>query len=110
VKLRHVYLIACAVGLVLPLYELYPFLQEHGLDVGRFVSQSFSNPSSASLAADVMCSGVVLILFMLFEGQRLGMKRRWWPLLGLAIGVSLAFPWFLYLRQAHLDGTTGSRQ
>lgn len=106
-KLRHVYLIACIVGLVLPLYEFYPFLAAHGLDVGLFISQSFSNPSSASLAADVVCSAIVLILFMLFEGRRLGMKRRWWPLLGLAIGVSLAFPWFLYLRQHHLDARAG---
>jgi len=52
----------------------------------------------------VIVSGVALWLFVAIEGRRIGMRRRWAPLLGLlTVGVSLGLPLFLYMRERHLD-------
>jgi hypothetical protein len=38
------------------------------------------------------------------EGRRLGLGHRWVPLVAnLAVGVSLALPLFLYMREARRD-------
>jgi hypothetical protein len=102
-KLRHLYILACILGTILPLRHLYRFLSEQGLDVHAFFAQLYSTPISALFASDVTVSAIVLILFMSVEGRRLGIRRYRLALLGLAVGVSLALPWFLYLRQCHLD-------
>jgi hypothetical protein len=107
-KLRHFYLLACVLGTVLPLHRLYPFLTQHGLDLREFFAQVYGTSVGAFFASDVTCSAVILIVFMVAEGRRLGIRRFWLPVLGLLVGVSLALPWFLYVRQWHLDSRARS--
>lgn len=105
-KLRHVYLILCVVGLVLPYSQLVPWLIEHGLDLSLFLRELFANRIGAFFGLDVLVSAVVLIVFARTEGRRLGLRGRWLPVLAvLTVGVSLGLPLFLFLRQAHLDRT-----
>jgi hypothetical protein len=55
---------------------------------------------------DVVLSALALIIFVLIEGARLGLARRWMPIVATClVGVSLGLPLFLYQRQAHLDST-----
>ena len=47
---------------------------------------------------------VALVVFMRIENARLGIGRRWLPVLAvLLVGVSLALPLFLYMREARLE-------
>jgi hypothetical protein len=102
-RLTAVYLVLAVIGTVLPYSAFVPFLQEHGLDVRLFLEQLFANRISAFFGWDVIVSSVVLWLFVLIEGRRLGMKRLWMPIAGsLAVGVSLGLPLFLYMREAGL--------
>ena len=94
------YLLLCIAGLVLPYFQLIPFLREHGPDLGLFFQQLFSTRSGAFFAWDVIVSSVVLWVFVLGEGRRAGVKHLWAPLVAnLAVGVSLGLPLFLYLRE-----------
>lgn len=102
-KLRHFYVLCCVIGILLPLRHFIPFLMEYGFDIFEFRRQIYATKIGAFFSADVAVSAVVLILFMTCEGKRLAMKYYLIPVIGLAVGVSLAFPWFLYLRQKHLD-------
>ena len=57
---------------------------------------------SASL--DVIVSAVVLWTFVFVEGSRRGVKRLWMPIAAsLIVGVSLALPLFLYLRETRAE-------
>jgi len=57
---------------------------------------------SASL--DVIVSAVVLWTFVFVEGPRRGVKRLWMPIAAsLIVGVSLALPLFLYLRETRAE-------
>jgi Terpene cyclase DEP1 len=108
-KLRHVYLIFCLLGLLLPYSQFVPWIMEHhALNMLLFVRDLFANRISAFFAFDVIVSAVVLISFIHTEGKRLGMRLLWLPTIGtLLIGVLLGFPLFLYQRQLKLDRVAG---
>jgi hypothetical protein len=104
VRPSHVYLSLCVIGLVLPYSQFLPFVQEHGLDLRLIGEQLFANRISSFFGLDVIVSSVVLWIFVRVEGRRLAMRRRWLPLVALlTVGVSLALPLFLYLREARQE-------
>jgi hypothetical protein len=104
-KLRHLYLAFCLIGLLLPYSQLVPWIIEHhALNMPLFIRDLFANRISAFFAFDVIVSAVVLISFIQTEGRRLGMRLLWLPIIGtLLVGASLGLPLFLYLRQLQLD-------
>jgi hypothetical protein len=97
---RSVYLLLCVVGLVLPYAELVPWLLAHGFDLPGFGSQLFANRISAFFGLDVIVSAVALLVFVLVEGKRQGLRHLAWPVAGtLLVGVSFGLPLFLYMRE-----------
>ena len=103
-KARHFYLVCCVLGLVLPYSQFVPWLSEHGLNVPVFCRELFVNRISVFFAMDVIVSAIVLIWFIRSEGKRLRVRFLWLPTVGtLIVGVSCAFPLFLFLRQVTLD-------
>jgi hypothetical protein len=109
-KPRHVYLILCVLGFVLPYSQFVPWLLDHGLDLGLFFRELFANRVSAFFTVDVILSAIVLIWFIQSEGKRLRMRLLWLPTIGtLIVGVSFGFPLFLFQRQLTLDRTTLQR-
>lgn len=103
-KAKHLYLLLCLAGTILPYWWFVPFLREHGLDLRLFVEQLFATQISGFFAMDVVVSSLVLLVFVLTEGRRLGIKRLWLPLAAnLAVGVSLGLPLFLYMREQRLE-------
>lgn len=106
---RRVYLALCVIGTLLPYFQFFPFLREHGLDLDLFFQQLFSTPVSGFFGMDVFVSSLVLWVFLYVEGRRAGLKNLWAPVVAnLAVGVSLALPLFLYQREKqHERGTEG---
>jgi hypothetical protein len=103
-KLKHVYLLLALVGTVLPYSALVPFLRRHGLDLRLLVEQLFANRISTFFALDVIVSSLVVILLVLVERRRLALRHWWAPLLAVfTVGVSLALPLFLWLRERALE-------
>lgn len=103
-KARHIYLALCVLGLLGPNALFLPWLRVNGLDLSLFVRDLFANGVSAFFGMDVVISFLVLCVFVLVEGARLGLSRRWVPIAAACtVGVSLGLPLFLYQRQMHLD-------
>ena len=101
---KKLYLVLCVIGTALPYLRFLPFLREHGLDPGAFMSQLFGTPVSGFFGMDVIVSSLVLWVFVAVEGRRLGMRALWAPVAAnLAVGVSLGLPLFLYLRESRLE-------
>lgn len=98
------YLGLCIVGTILPYSQFIPFLREHGLDLSLFFQQLFANKISAFFGLDVIVSSLVLWVFIYSEGARLRMRRLWvYVACNLLVGVSLALPLFLLMREFKLD-------
>jgi hypothetical protein len=101
-KLKTVYLALCVVGAALPLWQLVPWLAANGLDVPLLFRQLFADRVGAFFGLDVIVSAVVLAVFVWGEGSRVPL--RWLALAAtLAVGVSLGFPLFLYMRERGLE-------
>jgi hypothetical protein len=99
---KRFYLALCVIGFLLPYSQFVPWVAEHGLNFSLFVHDLFVNRISGFFGLDVLVSAVVLWIFIVVEGSRLGMRRLWLPLAGTClVGVSFGLPLFLSLRQVH---------
>jgi hypothetical protein len=103
-NVKTIYALLCALGLILPYWYFVPFVLENGLDIRLFIGQLFANQISAFFGADVIVSSLVLWAFIYQETRKYD-TRLWWVCLvaNLAVGVSLALPLFLWLRQIQID-------
>src|ERR1700680_4170903 len=99
-KPKAIYLALCFVGALLPYWQFIPWVMQHGLSLPLFVRELFVNRISAFFGMDVLASALVLIVFMRIESRRVAVPRRWLPVVALiTVGVSLALPMFLYMRE-----------
>jgi hypothetical protein len=107
-KLKTIYLGLCLFGLILPYWQFLPWVAANGLHLRLFVEQLFANRIGGFFGMDVLISSLVLLVFMRAEKTRLGIRGPWLPVLALlAVGVSLALPLFLYLRELALEKPQG---
>jgi hypothetical protein len=105
---KKIYLLLCALGVALPYSQLIVWIRENGLNTGFFFRLLFANGVTGACVLEVLVSSAVLVVFVLVEGKRLGMRLLWLPILGLlALGVPFALPMFLYLRERALEGAEG---
>jgi hypothetical protein len=99
-KWKWVYAALCVLGTLLPYATAVPFAGLSGADWLTALRTMPANPVSAVLGADL---GVTLIVFWIFVFQESRTHRipLWWlcVLANLLVGLSLAFPLFLLLRE-----------
>jgi len=101
---KNIYLLLCVLGVALPYCLFLPWVATNGLNLSLFLQQLFTNRIGAFFGMDVLVSAVALLFFVRFEDSRLRIPARWLPFIAvLAVGVSLAFPLFLYLRERQLE-------
>jgi|SRR5271155_4367605 len=103
-KPKAIYLVLCFVGALLPYWQFVPWVVTHGMNLPLFVHELFVNRISAFFGIDVLVSAVVLVVFMRIESTRIRIPGRWLPIVAmLLVGVSLALPVFLYMREIRLE-------
>ncbi len=101
--MKLIYFILSVLGVVLPLSQFVPWVYQHGLNLPLLIDEAFGDRISAFAWLDVIVSAIVVLVFIVWEGSRIGMTRLWIPVVGLfSIGVSLGLPLFLLLREMHL--------
>jgi len=104
VNRKSIYLILCILGAAIPYSQFVPWIMENGLNLSLLVRQLFANRVSGFFGLDVLVSSVALLVFMRLEGKVASVRFRWMPIVGLCVvGVSLALPLFLYLRERGLE-------
>ena len=101
---RLAYLVLSVLGFLLPYSQFLPWLRENGFDRLQFTTEMFENRISTFFVFDVLIAAGALLVFIIFEGKRLGVKHLWAPILGtLLVGVSFGLPLFLYLREERVQ-------
>jgi len=117
---KKLYLLLAIAGLILPYYFFISFLTANGPDSRAFLDQLFGTKVSSFFASDLLISAVVFLVYLRPEARRHGVKRSWLYLIAtLLIGLSFAFPLFLYVcessseqsagRAGQISGVAGSR-
>lgn len=103
-KRGTVYLVLSLLGAALPYWQFIPWVAQNGWNMNLFFDQLFANRISAFFAMDVVVSAVVVVVFTLRDARELSPLARSIALIALVtVGVSLALPLLLYLRQRKLD-------
>ena len=97
---KAVYLILCILGTIIPYAFFVPFLAENGLDLSLFAKEMFATQVASFFSADVLAASLALWAFIFFELRKRPVKNWWLAIIGnLMVGVSLALPLFLLLRE-----------
>ncbi len=102
--IRHLYLILAVVGTVVPWWLFASFFVSNGPDIPFFVQSLFANGAAGGFSADVMISIFVFWVWSWRDAQKSQIKT-WWIILPASffVGLSLAFPLYLYLREKPQD-------
>jgi len=107
-RAKHLYLLFCIIGIVVPYVPFAPFIHQHGVDLPLVYHQLFATPISSFFGLDVFVATLVLWTWVWIEGRRLRMERLWAPVLAsLTVGVSLGLPLFLYMRERRMERGDG---
>lgn len=102
--MKYLYLFLCVLGTVLPWSQFGPWLGSNGLNLSLLIEEAFAGRIAAFAWLDVLVSGVVVLVFIVVEGRRVGVRHLWLPFVTMfLVGVSLSLPLFLLQRQARLD-------
>ena len=107
---KTVYLLLALIGLALPYCFFVSFVAHSGFDLAAFFKQLFGTEISSFFAVDLMISAVVFLVYVRDEARRCRMGR-WWLYIAatLLVGLSFAFPIFLYMRERSIEGTRQNR-
>lgn len=106
---RIVYLALAAVGLVGTAYFNVQWLGgpfDH--TPAGFIEDAFANSGSSSFGVDILVTFAASSVFIVVEGQRLGMRRPWLYVAGSFItAIAFTLPLFLFVRERHLGARVG---
>ena len=95
-----------AAGAVVPWYFNARFMRESGeaLTPQRWLAEGFVTPLAGSITSDFLIGTIPVLVWMLVEARRLGMRHLWVYVLGTFL-VAFAFtcPLFLLMRERHLQ-------
>lgn len=97
--LRIAYLALAVLGAVLPMRYFIAWFEAHGYDLGGMIDAWNVNDASTGLVYDLTVTAVALVVWIVAETVA---NRRWVHLVCIpvifGIGVSCAFPLYLFLR------------
>ena len=100
---QNIYFILAILGLFLPYSLFLPWILEHGLDFSLFFSEFSVNAIAQTAGLDILVTTVILLIFIIFEGRKLGMKNLYLPLLATLIGIAFGLAVFLFMRERHYE-------
>ncbi|MEM9565906.1 MAG: DUF2834 domain-containing protein [Actinomycetota bacterium] len=107
---RRFYLAAAVAGTVVPWLFFGSFLADDGVDLVAFVEALFANGAAGGFTADLLITATVFWVWSYLDSRRVGVTR-WWLVVPatLFVGLSLAFPLYLYWR-AGVRSTDGAER
>jgi hypothetical protein len=102
---RNIYLALSVIGLIGP-FAVYMLMHQGHENTIYLLISPLSSTYTAVFAADLLISMIVFWIFMTGEARKLAM-RNWWLyiLASVTVGLSFAFPLFLYFREKQLESS-----
>jgi len=98
--MRGFYMIMAVIGTMVPWAFFGSFFAANGLDLPGFLAGLFANGAAGGFSADILISIAVFWVWSWRDARRQGIDRWWWVLpSGCLVGLSLALPLYLWLRE-----------
>ena len=97
---RMFFLIMAVIGTVIPWLFFAGFFTQYGPDVPLFLQSLFVNGAAGGFSADVLISILVLWVWCWHDATK-NKVAYWWLIFPASffVGLSLALPLYLYLRE-----------
>lgn len=95
-----------AAGAVVPWYFNLRFMRESGemLTPQRWVAEGFATTLMGSITSDFLIGTIPVLVWMVVEARRLGMRYIWVYVLGtFLLAFAFTCPLFLLMREVHLQ-------
>ena len=110
--LKGLYLGLAALGLVIPWYYNFLFMQEAGgFELMMFIKECFTTNPASSITVDLLIGASAFSLWMIVESFRIKMRHVWvYFVLSTFVAFALAAPLCLFMRERHLDARSSSRK
>jgi hypothetical protein len=98
--MKRLYLMLAIAGAVLPYGFFIQHFSSEGVGLAGFVAALFANPAAAGFTTDLLCTSLIFWVFLLQQWRRKkGPPPLLFIVLNLLIGLSCAFPAYLYARE-----------
>jgi hypothetical protein len=98
--MRHVYLVLAIAGGIVPYVFFLRHFSRQGFGLPGFVAALFVNPAAGGFTVDLLVTSAVFWIFMFRKpGRAKGPHPALFIVLNLLIGLSCAFPAYLYARE-----------
>ncbi len=98
--MKTLYLVLAVVGAVVPYLFFLQHFSSEGFGLVGFVNALFANPAASGFTADLLITSSVFWIFMFHQHKRgKGPRPVIFIVLNLLIGLSCAFPAYLYARE-----------
>ena len=98
--MKRLYLLSAIAGGVLPYVFFIRYFATEGLSLGGFVRALFVNAAAGGFATDLVLTSAIFWIFMFHQKSReKGPSPIPFIVLNLLVGLSCAFPAYLYSRE-----------
>ena len=98
--MKTLYLLLAFVGAVVPYVFFVQHFSSEGVSLSGFVAALFANGAAGGFTADLLVTSAVFWMFMFHQRtRRQGPHPALFVVLNLLIGLSCAFPAYLYARK-----------
>ena len=98
--MKNIYLALAILGGIIPYLFFIQFIQAEGINLPLFLESLFTNGAAGGFSADLLITSFVFWLFMFQQAKSPGAPRPYlFIVLNLTIGLSCAFPAYLYARE-----------
>ncbi|MEH6912407.1 MAG: DUF2834 domain-containing protein [Oceanicoccus sp.] len=99
--MKKLYLTLAIIGAIIPYLFFFNFIQINGVDIPLFVTSLFANGAAGGFSADLLLTSFTFWLFMFIQQKIKSYPKPWlFIVLNLTIGLSCAFPAYLYAIEA----------
>lgn len=97
---KNIYLVFAVLGTLIPWYFFGSFILAEGINLPLFIQSLFVNGPAGGFSADVLISATTFLIWSYSDAKQ-QQVTRWWILLPATflVGLSLALPLYLYLRE-----------
>ena len=97
--LKRLYLFLAIFGAILPYFFFSQYIINNGVNLSGFISALFVNPPASGFTSDLLITSFVFWVMIFHERKEgKGPKPIIFIILNLTIGLSCAFPAYLYAR------------
>lgn len=98
--MKRFYLVAAIIGTLIPWFFFGQFISAEGVNLSLFLASLPANSVTSGATADLLISILIFWVWAYTDSRQRGIQYWWLTVVaGFTVGLSLALPLYLYMRE-----------